>query len=135
MTEYIATSDDTYYTRDHEWIQYKGALAITGVSGFKLTGIKEVHKFVIYEPLGLKKQGEKIAAIHYNDYRIEVFMPVSGLILEINGELIKGNPGIIVQEPESRGWVACIKPLRSEERDRLLLPEVYMQKIGSKMFQ
>lgn len=133
MKENHASPDEFYYTKDHDWIQYKGSLAITGVSGFKLTGIKEIHQFVTNEPMGLKRQGEKLATIHSNDYRIEIFMPVSGLVLQINNELVRGNLGIIVQEPEQGGWVARIKPLQPEERGGLLSPAQYSMKINGKM--
>jgi len=135
MNEYLASPDGIYYTKDHDWIQYKGSLAITGVSGFKLTGIKEIHNFIINEPMGLKRQGEKLATIHSNDYRIEILMPVSGLVLQINTELARGNLGLLVQEPERGGWVARIKPLQPEERSGLLLPEQYRLKVSGKMIQ
>lgn len=133
MNEYLASPDEIYYTKDHDWIQYKGSLAITGVSGFKLTGIKEIHQFIINEPMGLKRQGETLAIIHSNDYCIEILMPVSGLVLQINTELARGNLGLLVKEPERGGWVARIKPLQPEERGGLLSPVQYSMKINGKM--
>ena len=44
---------DRYFTNDHEWIDFQGNVAYTGICGFKLIGIKEIHQIVFNEPLGL----------------------------------------------------------------------------------
>lgn len=135
MREYRASLGDIYYTKDHEWISFQASLAFTGVCGFKLTGIKEIHQFIIGEALGLKKQGEKIGTIQYNDYLIDVNMPVSGYVLEINSELLSGNVNLLVQQPEKGGWIARINPLQPDDRGGLLLPEEYIMKVNGKIYQ
>ena len=52
-------------------------------------------------------------------------MPVDGEILEVNNNLVSGNPNILLQQPESSGWISLIKPTRPDERGGLLLPKEY----------
>ena len=45
------TSADLYYTKDHEWISFQGAVAYTGVCTFKLIGFKEIQQVDFNHPL------------------------------------------------------------------------------------
>jgi len=37
-----AAKRDLYYTNDHEWIDFQGTIAYTGICLFKLLGFKEI---------------------------------------------------------------------------------------------
>jgi len=37
-----AAKKDLYYTNDHEWIDFQGTIAYTGICLFKLLGFKEI---------------------------------------------------------------------------------------------
>src|SRR5674476_1076895 len=101
---------DLYYTMDYEWIDFRGSVAYVGICPFKLTGIKEIQKIEFSKESDSKKVGEVIASIFYDDYKIDVHMPVSGKILSINNALLTGNENIVLLEPESRGYIALIVP-------------------------
>ncbi len=119
-----SSSKDLYYTKDHEWIDYQGAVAYIGVCGFKLAGFKEIQQIGFREPSGFKKRGTVIATIKYNDYEIEAHMPVDGKIVRIN-ETLSGNRNLLLQQPENNGWIALIAPSLPYERKDLLLPKQY----------
>ena len=101
---------DLYYTNDHEWIDFRGTIAHTGICNFKLLGFKAIHQVKFVETSGFKKQGEVIAIITYNDYQVAAHMPVDGKILEVNESFISGNPNLLLQHAEKEGWVALIVP-------------------------
>ena len=115
-----ASKKDLYYTRDHEWVNFQGSIAYIGVCSFKLKGIKQVEKIVFAEDTGFKKQGDTIAIIHFDDYRIPVAMPVDGKILNLNQWLINGQQEVLLQDAESSGWIALIVPSQPYERKNLL---------------
>ncbi len=96
-----------------------------GICGFKLTGFREIHSITFHRPSGFVKQGEVVAAIMYNDYRIEAHMPVDGKIVQLNEALLTGDKNILVERPESIGWIAMIIPSQPYERKGLLLPKNY----------
>lgn len=114
-----------YFTTDHEWIDYQGSVAYTGVCGFKLIGCKEIHALELHNAAGFKKKGEKICTLIYNDYKIPVHMPVDGKIIEINNKVLYENPCLLLQRAETEGWIALIVPSQPYERKSLLLPREY----------
>lgn len=126
------TNKDLYYTQDHEWIDFQGTVAYTGICAFKLIGIKEIQKILFTESLGFKKKDEVIATIFYNEYRIKVHMPVDGKILQVNETITGGQKNIILQQPETNGWLALIVPVRPYDREGLLLPKQYQMNGKSK---
>lgn len=123
---------DLYYTKDHEWIDFQGSVAYTGVCRFKLTGFKQIQEISFNEPSGFKKHGEVIATVKYNDYQIEAHMPVDGKVVQVNDKLISGNPNILLDCAESSGWIAMIIPSQPYERKDLLLPKQYQMNGKSK---
>ena len=116
---------DLYYTKDHEWIDFQGTVAYTGVCHFKLLGFKEIHQIRFKEPSGFKKKGDVIATITYNDYQIEAHMPVDGKVVEVNETLLSGNRNALLQHAENSGWLVLLIPSRPYERGDLLLPKQY----------
>ncbi len=123
---------DLYYTTDHEWIDFQGSVAYIGVCQFKLTGFKGVHQITFKEDPVARKKSDVIATIKYNDYQIEVHMPVDGKIVELNENLIAGNHETLLLQPESTGWIAKIVPSQPYERKGLLLPQQYQMNGKSK---
>ncbi|MGZ8558315.1 MAG: glycine cleavage system protein H [Chitinophagaceae bacterium] len=119
------TNKDLYYTKDHEWINFQGTVAYTGICHFKLLGFKEIHQIRFKEPSGFKKKGEVIATITYKDYQIEAHMPVDGKVIEVNEALLSGNRSGLLQHAENSGWLALIVPSQPYERKDLLLPKQY----------
>lgn len=120
-----STNKDLYYTQDHEWVDFKGAVAYIGICRFKLLGFKEIQKITFTDTSGLKKQGEVIAIIKYNDYQVEAHMPVDGKVVQLNNTLLTGDQAILLQHPEKSGWIAKIVPSEPYERKNLLLPKQY----------
>jgi glycine cleavage system H protein len=123
---------DRYYTKDHEWIDFKGTIAYVGVCHFKLIGYKQIDKLVFKQSTGFKKQGEIIATIRYNEYQVHVSMPVDGKIVEINDALLTDNHQNLLQNAEADGWIAQIIPSQPYERKDLLMPEQYRMNNKSK---
>ena len=123
MNKEQSANKDLYYTNDHEWIDFQGTVAYTGVCAFKLLGFKEVQQIIFNEPSGFKRKGEVIATIRYRDYQIDAHMPVDGKVLEINESLSQGN--ILITQPENSGWIAKIIPAQPYERKDLLMPGEY----------
>ena len=109
-TPTIKAEKDLYYTNDYEWIDFLGSVAYIGVCSFKLAGIKKIEKIEFSEENDLKKSGEVVASIIYDDYKIDVHMPVSGKVISINDAILSGNANIMLKEPETAGFIALIIP-------------------------
>ena len=123
---------DLYFTADHEWINFQGSIAYTGVCTFKLLGFKEIQQLNFSASSGFLKRGELIATIKYNDYQVEYCMPVDGNIMQVNEALIPGNLNLLLKQAESLGWIVKIAPSQPYERKGLLLPKQYQMNGKSK---
>jgi len=132
MSREKSANKDQYYTKDHEWIDFQGSLAYIGVCSFKLLGFKEIQQITFNEPSGFKKQGDVIATVEYNDYKIEAHMPVDGKLVQVNDLLLSGDQNILRQDPENIGWIALIAPSQPYERKDLLPPVQYRMNSKSK---
>ena len=121
----IKAKRDLYYTNDYEWIDFLGAVAYIGICRFKLAAIKEIEKIEFSEENNSKKCGEVVASIFYEDYKIDVHMPVSGKIISINNSILSGNKNLVLLEPETSGYIALIGPSSPYDREGLIIPEKY----------
>lgn len=120
-----STSPNRYYTNDHEWVDFRGNIAYTGICKFKLTGFRQIQEISFTEISGLKKQGEVFALIKYNDYVIEAHMPVDGKVVQLNERLVDDNPDLLLEDDENAAWIAMIMPLEPNDRKDLMLPVQY----------
>jgi glycine cleavage system H protein len=132
MYKVKAAKQALYYTNDHEWIEFKDSVAFTGICSFKLVGFKQIDEINFIEPAGFKPQGAIIAIIKYGDYQIEAHMPVDGLVVEVNNELLNGDKDTLLLQPENGGWIARILPAKPLERSNLMLPLQYKLKTANK---
>ena len=114
-----------YYTNDHEWIDFQGSVAYVGVCRFKLSGFKEIHKIEFSKVSGLIKPGEVISIIQFDDYQIEVHMPVEGKVISLNDLLLTDEKDVLLQQPENNGWIALVVPSRLNDKTGLLSREDY----------
>lgn len=123
--------ENLYYTKTHEWIKVEGDMGIVGITDFAQKELQDIVYFGIEENIIGKelKAGEKFGYVEAVKTAADLYMPVSGEILEINKELIN-NPVIANQEPYGKGWILKIKIKDKEELKNLLNSEDYKNYIG-----
>ena len=112
------------YTKDHEWLKVDGENAFIGITDFaqhELGDIVFVEVETVGETLGKHETFGTIEAVKTVS---DMFMPVSGEVLEFNEELTT-KPEVINQDPYVNGWVIKIKLTDAGELDGLLDPEQY----------
>ena len=109
-----------YFTNDHEWIDFQGSVAYTGICHFKLSGFKEIHQIRFEEPSGFKKKGEVIATIVFQHYEVRAHMPVDGKVIQVNDTLLSGNQNSLLRNAENGGWIDLIVPSQPYERKELI---------------
>ncbi|PZF72760.1 hypothetical protein [Taibaiella soli] len=112
-----------YFTQEHDWIDFKGAVADVGVGKFKLTGFKAIDKIVFADISGYIEAGQLIASVYYKDYQIDLNMPVAGKIAELNGLLVNGEMNRLL--PDGACWLVRIIPAKPYDRNGLVPPKEY----------
>jgi glycine cleavage system H protein len=112
------------YTKDHEWIRIEGNLAYIGVTDFAQGELGDVV-FVEIETVGetLKKE-DVFGTIEAVKTVSDLFMPMSGEILEVN-PLLEESPDVVNKDPYGKGWMVKIQITDPAEANDLLSAEKY----------
>jgi len=106
------------YTKDHEWLKIDGDTAIVGITDFaqkELGDIVFVEVDTVDETLDKEETFGTIEAVKTVS---DLFMPVSGEILEFNEEL-ESAPETINSDPYGEGWIVKIKMSNTDELNDL----------------
>lgn len=115
---------DLKYTREHEWAKQEGDRVRVGITDYAQEQLGDVV-FVELPKVGAKVTASKGFGVVESVKAVsDLFAPVSGEVVEANGELTK-KPEIINQEPYGRGWMIVIKPSNKAEWDQLLTAQQY----------
>ena len=112
------------YTKDHEWLRIEGSMGYVGVTDFAQGELGDIV-FIEIETLGetLKKE-EVFGTIEAVKTVSDMFMPVSGEILEINPAL-EESPDVVNKDPYGKGWMVKINITDPSEVNDLLTAEKY----------
>ena len=117
------------YTKDHEWILAEGETAIVGVTDFAQGELGDVV-FVEIETVGEElAKGDTFGTIEAVKTVSDLFMPVSGEVLEVNSKL-EDTPEIVNSDAYGDGWMVKIRMNDPSELDDLLSPDDYKKLIG-----
>ncbi|MEI8225963.1 MAG: glycine cleavage system protein GcvH [Bacteroidota bacterium] len=112
------------YTKDHEWLRVEGNLAYVGVTDFaqgELGDIVFIEVETVGESLNKKEVFGTIEAVKTVS---DMFMPVSGEVLEVNPAL-EESPDVVNKDPYGKGWMVKIKITNPSEVSDLLTAEKY----------
>jgi glycine cleavage system H protein len=101
--------DDLRYTKDHEWIKLleDGSSALAGITDFAQSELGDIV-FVELKPAGTKlKEHEVFGTVEAVKTVADLFAPVAGEILEVNGALDAAE--IVNKDPYGEGWLVKIR--------------------------
>jgi glycine cleavage system H protein len=116
--------EDLLYTSDHEWIRLEGDTGYVGITDFAQGELGDIV-FVEIETVGdILGKEEVFGTIEAVKTVSDMFMPVSGEILEMN-PLIDDSPEAVNKDPYGDGWMIKIKLTKPEEVKELLSAEKY----------
>jgi glycine cleavage system H protein len=110
---------ETRYSKDHEYIRIEGDVGTVGISDYAQSQLGDVV-FVELPSVGkaLAKGGEA-AVVESVKAASEVYAPVSGEVVEVNGEL-EAAPGTVNEDPAGKGWFLKIRIKDAGELDALM---------------
>ncbi len=119
--------DNLEYTEDHEWIRFDADVAYIGVTDFAQGELGDIV-YVEVETVGDEiSSGEIFGTVEAVKTVSDLFMPVSGEVLEFN-EQIESNPELINNDPYGEGWIIKVKV--SDRGDKLLSVDKYKELVG-----
>lgn len=118
------------YTKDHEWILIDGDTATVGITDFAQGELGDIV-YVEIETEGETLDSEEVfGSVEAVKTVSDLFMPVSGEILEFNTGL-ESDPEAVNNDPYGKGWMIKIKLSDESEADNLLSAAEYKALIGA----
>ena len=97
------------YTKDHEWIRFEGDdTAVVGVTDFAQKELGDIVYVDITTVGQTIEEGEIFGSVEAVKTVSDLFIPVSGEILEFNEEL-ESAPELVNDDPYGKGWMVRIK--------------------------
>jgi glycine cleavage system H protein len=117
------------YTKDHEWINIEGDIATIGITDFAQGELGDIV-YVEIETVGDEiAMGEIFGTVEAVKTVSDLFMPISGEVLEFNQDL-EADPEHVNSDPYGKGWMIKVKMSDSKEAKSLLSAEDYTELIG-----
>ena len=121
--------DNLKYTEEHEWIRIEdGNIAYVGITDFAQGELDELV-YIEVETVGeTLDQGEVFGTVEAVKTTSELYMPVSGKIVEFNTHLDEAegdNPTLVNEDPYGEGWIVKIEMSNTDETAELLNAAAY----------
>jgi glycine cleavage system H protein len=104
----MGVQEGLLYTKTHEWVRVDGDVATVGITHYAQEQLGDV---VMVELPAVGKQitaGKEMGTVESVKAVSEVFAPLSGEVLEVNGEL-EAHPELVNQDPYGAGWLVKVK--------------------------
>ncbi|MFS8616305.1 MAG: glycine cleavage system protein GcvH [Solitalea sp.] len=117
------------YTKDHEWVRIEGEVAIVGITDFAQGELGDIVYVDIPSVGDTISKDEVFGTVEAVKTVSDLFMPLSGLVLELNSQL-DAQPELVNQDPYGEGWMVKIRISDPAEASRLLDADGYKQQIG-----
>ena len=120
----------TRYTKDHEYVRVEGDSAVVGISDYAQEQLGDVVYVELPAVGQTLDKGAEAAVVESVKAASEVYAPVSGEVVEVNGDL-EGAPGAINEDPAGKGWFLKLKLKNPSELEELMTEEQYREYVAS----
>lgn len=112
-----------YYTKDHEWLKVDGKEAYVGLADYAQDHLGDIVYVELPEIDDEFGKEEAFSAVESVKAAADVYMPVSGRIVEVN-EALLDEPALINEDPYEN-WIVKIEITDKSELDELMTSEEY----------
>ena len=117
------------YTEDHEWLKIEGTdelIATVGITVHAQEALGDVV-FVDLPTIGSDYAQKEVAGVVESvKAAADVFMPVSGEVIEVN-EALRDDPSLANTDPLNAGWFFKVKLSDASQIDALMDETSYTQ--------
>ncbi|WP_312901494.1 glycine cleavage system protein GcvH [Chryseobacterium taichungense] len=117
---------DLHYSKEHTWVRIENKTATVGITAFAQNELGEIVYVDLPNVNHNFKQEEVFGSVEAIKTVSDLFMPLSGKIIETNEQLLK-EPTLVNSNPFDNGWMVKIEIEDLRETENLLTAEQYAQ--------
>lgn len=120
--------EDLKYSKEHTWLRIDGNVGIIGITEFAQSELGEIVYVDLPNIAYAFKQEAVFGSVEAIKTVSDLFMPISGKVIEINKKLLQ-EPTLVNTDPYGEGWMMKIEVENMEGLQNLLSTEQYLQNI------
>lgn len=119
---------DLFYTEDHEWVRVEGEEAYIGITDFAQSELGDIVYVELPEEDDELEKEDVLAGVESVKAASDAFMPVSGVVLEVNEDLLDSPE--LINEDAFDNWLVKVELTDKSELDDLMSSEEYEELIS-----
>lgn len=106
------------YTKTHEWVRKDDEFFTVGITDHAQTMLGDLVYVELPELESSVEGGQECAIVESVKAAADIYSPVPGEIIEVNGSVIE-NPQLINQDPYGKGWLFRMRPFEKNAKGLL----------------
>jgi glycine cleavage system H protein len=120
------------YTNNDEWIKVEGSIGTVGITDHAQEQLSDiVYVEIVLSTGDSANQGEACATLESVKAAAEVYLPVSGTVIEVN-EALPDSPEKVNTDPYGEAWMVKVEIRDQSELDGLLDAAAYEAQVQEK---
>ena len=121
------------YSKEHEWMRVEGNTAYIGITDFAQKELGEIVYVEVETVDETVAKDEIFGTIEAVKTTSDLYMPVSGKVLEFNKKLDENEedqPDLVNSDPYGEGWIIKIELSNPSEIEDLMDSEAYLDLVS-----
>jgi glycine cleavage system H protein len=124
--------NDLKYTQNDEWVRVEGKVGTVGITDYAQQQLSDIVFVEVVVGVGdTVKQGDTCATVESVKAAADVYLPVSGKVVEVNDSL-PTIPEAVNSDPYGKAWMVKLELNNPGELDKLLDAASYEKHIATK---
>ena len=116
--------EELKYSKEHLWVRLEGDRAVIGITDYAQSELGNITVVELPEPGDDLEQDDSFGSIEARKTVAELYAPISGTVVEVNGEL-GSTPEFVNDDPYDGGWLVVVELADAEELNLLMSADLY----------
>jgi glycine cleavage system H protein len=104
----VSIPENLQYTKEHEWLSVENGVATVGITAFAAESLGDIVFVQLPDPGSAITAGEVFGEVESTKSVSELYAPVSGEVVEVNGTT-SDTPEVINSDPYTEGWLLKVR--------------------------
>jgi len=104
----VSIPENLQYTKEHEWLKVEDGVATVGITAFAAESLGDIVFVQLPDTGSTITAGEVFGEVESTKSVSELYAPVSGEVVEVNGTT-SDTPEVINSDPYTEGWLLKVR--------------------------
>ncbi|MBT3376217.1 MAG: glycine cleavage system protein GcvH [Lentisphaerae bacterium] len=112
------------FSEEHEWVELVEGTATVGITAYAASELGDITFIELPETGVVLGQGEVLCVVESVKAASDVFVPIGGTIVEVNGKL-EEEPELLNESAENDAWICRLNEVDASEMEGLMTEREY----------